>query len=326
MGLSWEPLRADDAHAWAAHTAAVEAADLTGENYDADDLAEELEDTQIDLARGTLTARDGDVLAAVAVLRHSATASPEDRVYLDSSVHPAYRGRGLGAELIRWAVRTAAPLSAERFPGAPVELHASVHEANTGKAALFEQEGFTPRRWFFDMKRDLPADTVPPVVAAPDGVRIVGFDPAAHDAAALEVRNEAFADHWGSTMQTEQTWRQWFTGTRAFRPDLSYVAVAENADGTDEVVAILLSQYFAADTAVTGIQEMWISTIGTRRAWRKRGLASALIGAALTEAHRQGFDRAALGVDADSPTGALGVYQRAGFAVEFRTTRYVREL
>lgn len=326
MELRWEPLRAGDAAAWAAHTAAVEVADQTGENYDADDLAEELEDSQIDLERGTLTARDGDVLAAVAVLRHSAAPNPENRVYLDSSVHPGYRGRGLGAELIRWAIRVAPQQSAERFPGAPVELHASVHEANTGKAALLEQEGFTPRRWFFDMKRPLPAGETLPQVDVPDGVQIVGFDLAAHDAAALQVRNEAFADHWGSTAQTEDSWRQWFTGTRAFRPDLSYVAVAAGPDGSDEVVAILLSQYYVADEVATGVKEMWISTIGTRRAWRKRGLASALINAALAQAQRQGMDRAGLGVDADSPTGALGVYQRAGFTVDSRTARYIREL
>jgi ribosomal protein S18 acetylase RimI-like enzyme len=29
-----------------------------------------------------------------------------------------------------------------------------------------------------------------------------------------------------------------------------------------------------------------------------------------------------LGVDADNPTGALGVYERAGFAVHLRSTAY----
>jgi mycothiol synthase len=34
---------------------------------------------------------------------------------------------------------------------------------------------------------------------------------------------------------------------------------------------------------------------------------------ALTGARAAGFASASLGVDADSPTGALGLYQRAGF-------------
>ena len=108
--------------------------------------------------------------------------------------------------------------------------------------------------------------------------------------------------------------------TRTFVAQLSYVAVTDSG----EVVAILLTHFFAADEAVTGRREAWISTIGTVRAWRRRGLAGALIATGLAEAQRQGYDRAALGVDADSLTGALGVYQAAGFAVESRQARYVR--
>ena len=319
MTLRWQPLRAEDAAVWAALTAAAEIVDATGENYDADDLAEELADPLVDLDHGTLAGWDGDVLAAVGLLRHSADPVPADRVHFDGVVHPAYRHRGWGRELTRWAVRTAPDLSARRYPGSPVEVHAGVHEKNTVKAALLEQEGFTPQRWFFSMQR--PLDGQPPAVPALDGVRIEPFDLDRHDEAARQVRNEAFADHWGSAQQTEASWKQWFTGTRTFVAQLSYVAVTDSG----EVVAILLTHFFAADEAVTGRREAWISTIGTVRAWRRRGLASALIATGLAQAQRQGYDRAALGVDADSPTGALGVYQSAGFEVESRHARYVRQ-
>jgi ribosomal protein S18 acetylase RimI-like enzyme len=141
------------------------------------------------------------------------------------------------------------------------------------------------------------------------------------------VRNEAFADHWGSTAVSEETWRRGHTGARAFRPDLFFLALADAAEhaARPQVAAIVLAHHYEADTAVTGRREAWISTIGTRRAWRRRGVATALIGAALGEAKRQGFARAALGVDADSPTGALSVYRTAGFLVEQRHRRYVRE-
>jgi ribosomal protein S18 acetylase RimI-like enzyme len=58
-----------------------------------------------------------------------------------------------------------------------------------------------------------------------------------------------------------------------------------------------------------------IALVGTRRAGRNRGIASALLLRALTGARAAGFVSASLGVDADSPTGALGLYQRAGFTV-----------
>jgi ribosomal protein S18 acetylase RimI-like enzyme len=58
-----------------------------------------------------------------------------------------------------------------------------------------------------------------------------------------------------------------------------------------------------------------IALVGTRRAGRNRGIASALLRRALTGARAAGFASASLGVDADSPTGALGLYQRAGFTM-----------
>lgn len=168
------------------------------------------------------------------------------------------------------------------------------------------------------MERDL-AQAVPEVMI-PAGLRLIPFD-FVYDAEALDVRNEAFADHWGSTPQTEESWRLRQTGMRSFRADLSFLAVAGS-----QVVAILLTHHFEADTAVMGRREAWISAIGTWRAWRGRGVATGLIGTALAEATRQGFAQAALGVDADNPTGALSLYRAAGFHVEHRHGRYVREL
>lgn len=307
-----------DAAAWAALTARAEEVDKTGENYDAEDLAEELADPLVSPEHGTLAAWDGDRLVATGVLRNRATANPVNRVFFDGVVDPAYRRQGLGRRLVEWAIDTAPAVSRSRFPDAPLELHASVHEHNTVKADLLAASGFAPQRWFFTMQRALDGELPAPVL--PDGVRVEGFDHARHDLAALRVRNESFADHWGSSPQDEESWKQWYTGTRAFVPQLSYVALAG-----DEMAAFLLTQFFEADEVATGRREAWISTIGTLREHRRRGLASALIATCLRAAAEQGYDRAALGVDADNPTGALGVYEAAGFAVDRRHVAFVRE-
>ena len=65
-----------------------------------------------------------------------------------------------------------------------------------------------------------------------------------------------------------------------------------------------------------GVQDLFIMTLGTRRAGRKRGIGSALLLRALTQARGAGFTSASLVVDADSPTGALGLYERVGFTVD----------
>jgi ribosomal protein S18 acetylase RimI-like enzyme len=66
-----------------------------------------------------------------------------------------------------------------------------------------------------------------------------------------------------------------------------------------------------------------VGKVGTLREHRGRGLAGALLRHSLLAYRDAGFDEAALDVDSDNPTGALGVYQRAGFRVERRFADYV---
>ena len=62
-------------------------------------------------------------------------------------------------------------------------------------------------------------------------------------------------------------------------------------------------------------REAWVNTVGTRRAWRGRGVAPWLLTESLERvaASDTGFERAILGVDSDNPTGALRLYRRLGF-------------
>ena len=62
--------------------------------------------------------------------------------------------------------------------------------------------------------------------------------------------------------------------------------------------------------------------VGTRREYRGRGLAGTLLSHALHEYRGAGFDEASLDVDSENPTGALGIYERAGFEVERQFTVY----
>ena len=54
--------------------------------------------------------------------------------------------------------------------------------------------------------------------------------------------------------------------------------------------------------------------MSVRRPWRRRGLASALILSACVALRERGMTEAALGVDSESLSGALGMYERLGFA------------
>src|SRR5215217_7158794 len=103
--MRWEPMRLQDAAAWADVITDAEVVDRTGEHYDADDLLEELEDPQLDLDAATIAAWDGDRLAGMGLLRTTGTPAPEHRVFFDGIVRPAYRRQGVGAQLLAWALK-----------------------------------------------------------------------------------------------------------------------------------------------------------------------------------------------------------------------------
>ncbi len=67
--------------------------------------------------------------------------------------------------------------------------------------------------------------------------------------------------------------------------------------------------------------EAWINTVGTRRAWRGKGVARWVLAETLrlVATADDGFERAILGVDAENPTGALRLYRDLGFVDEVRS-------
>jgi ribosomal protein S18 acetylase RimI-like enzyme len=98
--------------------------------------------------------------------------------------------------------------------------------------------------------------------------------------------------------------------------------VALTGDGA--VAGYVMSYESAADTARTGVRDLYVGTVGTVPAHRGRGIAGALLAHVLQGAVDQGYATASLTVDADNPTGALGVYDRAGFRLCRREVTYLR--
>ncbi|PBC70836.1 ribosomal protein S18 acetylase RimI-like enzyme [Streptomyces sp. TLI_235] len=308
------PIGAEQFDAWLALLAAVEAEDHEDDHLGPDDLAEYLADPYCDFARGSVAFYDGPTMVGYGYLKARTEADPVHQMYYLGAVHPAYRGRGVGAALLAWAERAAPPLHRERYPDRPLTLYSSSLARNARASELYAAHGYTPARWFHGMTRDLTAPL--PDIPAPPGIELRGFTAERSEDARM-VRNEAFRDHWGSTESSEQGWAHMTSGP-AFRPGLGFVAydVEDGAADGGTPLGMVLAEEYAAHTEATGERDMYISLVGTRRAGRKRGIASALLVRALAEAREAGFATASLGVDADSPTGALGLYEHVGFTVK----------
>jgi mycothiol synthase len=311
------PLAPGDAGEWAALLTAIEKADGSGEHASEQDLREAFGGPNQDFANGSIGIYDGRGMVGYGVLTCRSEADPAHDMRYEGGVHPSHRGRGLGGELLDWAERAAVPLHDGRFPGRPLSLSSGCLSSNAGAAALHEQRGYRPARWFHDMVRDLSAPIAQAV--APPGVAIAGYTPDMAEHARL-IRNESFRDHWGSTETTAESWTH-FLASGAFRPRFSFLAYQG-----PEPLGMLLGREHEAASAATGRRELYIALVGTRAAGRKRGIATALLNTAMSAARADGCDRAALGVDAGSLTGAVRLYERVGFTVDRTWTAYRKRL
>lgn len=152
--------------------------------------------------------------------------------------------------------------------------------------------------------------------ALPDGLTLhpLGppYDGPRWDEPLRAAHNAAFAAHRGSSPVPAGTWAHLRGGNRDVRPACSAAALT----GTGAVAGYLLAYEFDADTARTGIRDLYVASVGTVPGWRGRGLAGALLAHVLAVAAAVGFGRSSLTVDAQNPTGALG--DRAGYVVHRR--------
>ena len=242
----------------------------------------------------------------------SATASPSTS--LGGHVDPERSGgAGIGRALLRENIRRAAERAATRGPGPAVEIRA-VRRGEPGRPPRpLAAHGFEPVRWFFLMRRPSLDDV--PEAPLPDGLEIRPVAPDQHRAI-LEAENEAFRDHWGHREHDARRNSSRRFGRAELDTDLWVVAW----DG-DEIAGRRPELDLAGgERARSGSRRGWLEHISVRRPWRRRGLARAITAASLRRLRDAGMTEAMLGVDADNPTGALGLYEGLGFEVHQRSS------
>lgn len=226
-----------------------------------------------------------------------------ERVHLDGYVHPDFRGRGLGAFIVRNGEALARGLGAFAFSGTLA--------ADAAAQELFAAAGWRPLRSFFRMVKELDG-AVEPLPAPPPGLVVRRFE--LGDAERFHAaREEAFVDHWEHTAETFDEFRRKHLETADFDPALWWLVLDR-----DEVAATVeCSRRFEMG---------WVGMLGVRRPWRRRGLGELLLRVAFAEFARRGETRVGLGVDTESETGATRLYERAGMAVAFQINVFRKDL
>lgn len=240
-----------------------------------------------------------------------------DTYHLSGAVHPDVRRRGIGRAL-QERLEARAAERAEALPdGGPIYLDAWMPDQNVSFVALIRSAGYEPTRHFFEMlKGDL--DSIGEV-AMPSGLELRPVVKA-DMRRIFDAEAEAFRDHWG-----RRDWSDQIFAELQSDPDLDLDLWRVAWDGY-EVAGVVTNFIIADENAALGLKRGWLDHVSVRRPWRRRGLASALILSACIALREHGMTEAALGVDSESPTGALGLYERLGFVQNHRATIWRRTL
>lgn len=232
-------------------------------------------------------------------------------------VHPTARRRGIGRRLLdRNLVRIRERVVLEAADQ-PVQGGGFVEDAEVGHRALLAGAGFEIVRHFFLMRRPNLADI--PDVPLPEGLEVRPATPDQYQAI-LDAETEAFRDHWNQREPGPDDYALTFG-----KPELDAGLWVVAWDG-DQIAGVVQNWIWPEENAALGVKRGWLEHISVRRPWRRRGLGRAITAGALANLRDAGMDDAMLGVDSESPTGALGLYEGLGFEVHSRSAAYHLDL
>ncbi len=219
-------------------------------------------------------------------------------------VHPEWARQGIGsAMLTRNEARLRELAQTHRHSVEPA-LTTWLEDADVGGHALFATRGYAKVRIFHHMVRPDMHDIALPALPSGLDVRPVGADDLPQ---VWEAMSEAFRDHFGGQPDTPEEYRSW-----AEDPELDPSLMVVAFDG-DEIAGGVLGYIATAENETHGYRRGWADTVFTRRPWRRRGLAGALLGRCLVVLRERGMTSAQLDVDTENAADALTLYVRHRF-------------
>ena len=230
--------------------------------------------------------------------------------------------------LFGWGEDAARTVGRER--GLDVQqIDSGAFAADERQHRWLERAGFEKVRTWWQMSRPVTpeeADLAPGVGA---GVRIrpVGRQgsgmPDEDDLRTVhDILESAFADHFNSH---EETFDEFVTRLRAdpgHRWDHWWIAELVDGSRVEPAGALVGAVSESSD----GPDGSYVEYIGVLENARGRGVAKSLLRTVIADAAARGRDRVGLEVDADSPTGADGLYVAMGWRTSYVTESWHRNV
>lgn len=236
----------------------------------------------------------------------------------------------LAPSLLSWAEDVALRITRGRGLGG-TRLDVSVHEDDDRLRCLLEDYGFTHARTWLQMSRpvqegdaDLAATHAREGVVVRQVSRHEDGTPVAADLQAVyRMIEESFADHFNSYRESFPEFLARLREAPGHRWDHWWIADIE-IEGQWVPGGAVAAAVLPEDAS--GEHGTYIDYIGVHRLARGRGVAKSLLHAVLADTARRGRNRVSLEVDADSPTGADGLYESMGWVTRYRTESWHRDV
>ena len=289
--------------------------------YTAADIEKRWQHPKFDLATDSLLIFDlASTLVGYAHVRD--VMDPPVDVYCGYCVHPAWDDVAwVWNALFDWIDGEARRVLPKAPPQARICLVAGATDDDPSECGQLESHGFGHSRTFSRMTADL--EEAIPSQSPPEGIVVRTFVPRADDEAQVHAYRDAFRDHYGHL-------------EGPFADDLAQLHRSMQEDDFDPALWFLATDT-AAGGAVAGyclcypedrgnVEVGLVDEVAVRRAWRRRGVARALLLHALDALKTRGLASASLRVDSENKKGALGLYESVGMTVVGSSHTCVKEL
>jgi mycothiol synthase len=272
-------------------------------------------DPRVDMILGFVA----DRLVARSWLDWADTPDGSARYYQSwGDVHPEWRRRGIGLVMWRRNIdRLTQVARADGFRGRRVLTVPWLRQGDVGGAVLAERLGYCRVRTYHHMSRPTLEDIAVPTMPTGLEVRPVTT---AQLRDVWEAMMEAFRDHFGAWDTGEASYRSWLE-----RPTLDTSLLVVAFDG-ERIAGGVHGLIDPVENEAQGYRRGWLDDVYTRRPWRRRGLASALMCRALVLLRDRGMTSAQLDVDTENANDALALYRRHGFLSDRVATEWHRPL
>jgi len=229
---------------------------------------------------------------------------------------PAWRRKGIGSAILQWMETHLREVAATHPPEMVKFFRPNgISYRETGRITMLERAGYRPIRFFHNMVRPTLDDIQE--FPLPVGLEVRPALPEHYRAIWTQVDNTS-KDEWGYSEPTEEKYQEWLTDPH-FQPDLWQVAwdVA-----TEKPIGSVLTFIDHAENEKYNRKRGYTEGIGVVHAWRRQGIARALIALSLQAQKAAGMTESALVADSDSVSNVTHLYESCGFQTIYTDSIY----